>query len=79
MTANKYIAVFGLSAFSGIGIVEIEYGIDDVCVNDYFTEESVVRRRNKIKYNKDGEAYIQKYGQKYYLSEFLKTDGGGFS
>lgn len=68
---EKYKAVYNDSAFTGIGIIDIEYGVDDVCINEYFSSTERRKARNKIYYNKEGRAYIIKYGTKYYLDEFM--------
>lgn len=69
---KKYIAVYNETAFSGIGIIDIEYGVDTICVNEYFGGKEVKRTRNKIYDDKDGRSYIKKYGRRYYMDEFMK-------
>lgn len=72
---NKYIAMYSISAFSGIGIVEIKHDIEDYAVVDYITPNCVKRSCNKIYTNSNnGRSYIKKYGQRYYIDEFLRTD-----
>lgn len=68
---EKYKAVYNDSAFTGIGIIDIEYGIEDICVNEYFSSTERRRAKNKIYTDKDGRNYIKKYGTKYYLDEFM--------
>ena len=68
---KRYKAVYNDSAFTGIGIIDIEYGIEDVCVNEYFSPTEKRKARNKIYHDKEGKAYIKKYGCKYYLDEFI--------
>lgn len=73
MNENKYIAVLNLSAFSGIGIIEIENGIDDYCICESFDPNGKRKSRNKIYTDmKLGRNYIRKNGNRYYIDEFMK-------
>lgn len=72
--SNRYIAVFNNTAFSGIGIIDIKFGIDDYCIVEVFDPNGVKRSKNKIYMDCMGRNYIKKNGNKYYLDEFLKTN-----
>lgn len=70
---NDFIATYNESAFSGIGIYDFEYGIEDYAIVSYFHNDTIERKRkNKINYDNEGNAYIMKNRQKYYLNEFMK-------
>lgn len=71
---SKYKAVYSFTAFSGLGIVDIIHDIDDYAVVDYITPNGCKRTRNKIYINADGRSFIKKYGQRYYIDEFIRTD-----
>jgi len=73
-------ATYSLTAFGGIGIIDIENDIDDFCVTAFYSadEKGYInierKRKNKIFYNASGDAYINKNGQRYYINEFMRTD-----
>lgn len=54
----------------GLAVLDIEYGIDDVAVIQYYTEKP---KRAKIKYDKDDRAYITFARQRYYLDECMRV------
>ncbi len=69
---NRYIAVYNLTAFHGIGILEIEEGIESYCVCEYFGGVEVKTTKNKIYTDRNSRNYIKKYNKRYYLDEFIK-------
>lgn len=72
---GKVIAMCSTGGNTGIGIIAIEYGIEDKAVTTYFNGTTWERvRKNIIKYDNDGNTYINKHGQKFLISDFLKTD-----
>lgn len=73
---KNYIATYSINAFNGIGIgiVEIEHGIEDYAIVDYIVNNKAKRSRNKIYISGSGRSYIRKYGQRYYIDEFIRTD-----
>lgn len=73
MDGDKYIAVLNLSAFNGIGIIDIEYGIEDYCICESFSPNEKKKSKNKIYIDiKSDRKYIRKNGSRYYLDEFMK-------
>lgn len=73
MVEKKYIAVLNLSAFNGIGIIDIEYGAEDYCICESFSPNEKKQTKNKIYTDvKSDRKYIRKNGTRYYLDEFMK-------
>ena len=74
-----------INNFGGIAVMEIENGIEDyVYVTDNFGNGYTNLTKNKIHYNKKGEPYFVRYGNRYYLHEFAayysdKIYGGKFT
>ena len=63
-----------LNNCGGLAIMEIEYDIDDyVYVCDHYGDGYTNLTKNKIKYDKNGEAYFIRKGQKWFLSEFMRV------
>ena len=69
---KKYIAVYNTSVFSGVGIIDIEHGIDDYCICEFFGTEETYKTKNKIYTDSKGRSYIRKLNKRYYLDEFMK-------
>lgn len=69
----EYIAVYYETAYSGIGIIDIEYGVKDYCIVEYFGGNTKRRTKNEIFMDLSGRSYIRKYNKKYYLDEFMRT------
>ena len=69
---KKYIAVYNITAFHGIGILDIVHEIDDYCLCEYFGTDDIKTTKNKIYTDKNGRNYIKKYNTRYYLDEFMK-------
>lgn len=58
---------------AGFTIHKIEYGVNDKAVTSYFFGEKRTKKtKNTIFYNMNGDAYIIKYGIRYYLNNFVK-------
>jgi hypothetical protein len=74
VTPKKYKAYLSITPNFGLGIIDIEYGIDDYCINELIVGQKVTKGKNKIYYDTDGRAYIKKYNVKYFIDEFLRTD-----
>ena len=74
VTPKKYKAYLSVTSNFGLGIIDIEYGIDDYCINELIVGKEVKKGRNKIYYDTDGRAYIKRYNVKYFIDEFLRTD-----
>lgn len=70
---EKYIAVYPLGTSVGVGIIEIEHGVDDYAVTEFYGSGKRYVRKNKIQVTAKGEQYIMKYGRKYYIKDFIKT------
>lgn len=71
---STFTAVYNDTAFSGIGIIRIERGIDDKVICQKFAgDKRGLITQNAIVYEISGRAYIKKYGKKYYLDEFIKV------
>ena len=70
---GKYIAVLSESAFSGLGIVDIQYGVEDYCIVEYFSPNGVRRTKNKIYMDSQGNSFIKKFNKRYYLNQFLRV------
>ena len=71
---DKYKAYLSITSNFGLGIIDIEYGIDDYSINELIVGPKVVKGRNKIYYSDDGRAYIKRYNVKYYIDTFLRSD-----
>lgn len=71
-----YSAVYNITAFSGLGIVKIDYDIDDYVYIDYFTDNGKKGKitRHKVYNDKNDRLYIRKFNQKYYLDEFMRVE-----
>ena len=72
---KKVIATCQLTNFGGIAIFEVIYGIEDKIKFAYHNGEKFGRIATaKIRYNKEGDPYFISGKQKYYLSEFIKSE-----
>lgn len=71
---TKPIGVYADSAFSGIVILAVEYGIDDIVITaaEYDGRRTGIRR-HKIYQTPSGRCYIRKYNRRYYLENFLNV------
>ena len=74
---DDYIAYFNNLIYAGCVI----YNIDDykvVCATYYMNKygNMIINKitRNKVYYDNDGDSYIKKCNNKYYLSNFIKTN-----
>ena len=75
MKDKKVIATMGLSNTGGIAILDFIYDIEDKVKFAYHNGEKFGRVATaKIRYNKEGDAYFISGKQKYYLSEFIKSE-----
>lgn len=73
--AKKAVAFKADSAFGGIAIYDIEYGIDDYVIWRYEHGESKPNklRKSKIYYTvSSGRAYFKVNGRREYLDEFMR-------
>lgn len=64
------------SAFTGIGIYCIEYGIDAVVLVSEVSggEMAYAPRPCIIRYNRRGDSYFMHRGKREYLSEYMRAD-----
>lgn len=69
---QKSIAYKSESAFSGIFIFGVEYGIDDYILAAYtYGEKTLPTRKSKIRHDKQGNAYFIFRGTRQYIQEFI--------
>lgn len=69
---QKPIAYKSESAFSGIYIFGIEYGIDDYIMAAYTYSGKVLPiRKSKVRHDKHGDAYFIFRGTKQYIQDFI--------
>lgn len=68
----KAIAVKSISAFGGIEILDIEYGVNDAVIwrTNYGTPGKT--RRSRIYYTKNGRPYFKMNGHREYLDEYMR-------
>lgn len=72
---KKIIAVYPLNNFGGIAILNIIYGINDKIKFSYHDGEKFGRVCTSIIRNdEEGEPYFISGKQKYFLSEFIKSE-----
>lgn len=70
---NNFIAVCTMSNFGGLGIISIEYGIEDKITTAFdFGNGMENISTAKIRYNAQGEDYFIKFGKRYYLRDFMR-------
>ena len=71
---NKFLAVCTMSNFGGLGIISIEYGIEDT-VTTAFDFGSGMKNIStaKIRYNVKGEDYFIKFGRRHYIRDFMRV------
>lgn len=69
------IATKHITNCSGMGIVDIEYGIDDIVKFIYFSTDGQVGRirRAKIRETTAGRSYFISHGVRQYLDEFMRV------
>lgn len=72
---EKIIAVYTICSVLSIGIISINYGIDDTITSVFISDSGYkAKRTTKVYTDVNGNAYIIRYKTKYYLHEFMKTD-----
>lgn len=70
----KPLAVYPMCNLGGMAIMEIEDGCGTyVYVTDNYGDGYKNLTKNKVYYNRKGEAYFIRYGKRYYLDNFLKV------
>ena len=71
---NNYtpIGVCTLSNFGGVTIYNIEYGIEDYVIYQWFNEE--ILYKSKLKVNKEGESVFRIGNVWYNLNEFMRVN-----
>lgn len=69
--AREIIASMGISNSYGIGILGIEYGIDDRILSRFYGGKDEKPVWSKIRYNQDGRPYFNRYNVNYYLEDFI--------
>lgn len=72
MKQNSMQVIAALSVCNGLSlnVYGIEYGIDDRVITGYTGEPP---RKNKIYYTMSGKPYFRKYGQRFYLDDFMRV------
>ena len=69
---QKPIAYKSESAFSGIFIFGVEYGIDDYIIAAYaYNGNTLPIRKSKVRHDKQGNAYFIFRGTKQYIQDFI--------
>ncbi len=75
MENKKFIATFADSAFSGVGILSIENGAEDIVIAcNEINGKRGRATKSKIRYDAHGTAYFIKNNRRYILSDFLKVE-----
>ena len=71
---NNYepLGICTLSNFGGITIYNIEYGINDYIIYQWFNEE--ILYKSKLKVNKEGESVFRIGNIWYNLNEFMRVN-----
>ena len=71
---NNYepMGVCTLSNFGGVTIYNIEYGIEDYVIYQWFNEE--ILYKSKLKVNKEGESVFRIGNVWYNLNEFMRVN-----
>ncbi len=68
------IAVYNLTAFNSIEILNISYGIDDKVIFRYNNEGEKTRKHwAKIRYTENGQPYFRSYNLKLMLNDFIRV------
>jgi hypothetical protein len=71
---NDVKAVYNLTAFNAIEILEIDYGINDSIVFRYNNEgERTRKHRSRIRQAADGRSYFNSYSFKIPLDECVRV------
>lgn len=71
----EIIAVYTICSVLSIGIISVNYGIDDTITSVFISDSGYkAKRTTKLYYDINGNAYIIRYKTKYYLNDFIKTD-----
>ena len=74
MRKYPYIAILSESAFHGLGIIDIEHGIEDKVIFQPFSDDKVLRKRSAvIRYSASGQPYFIHAKTRYYLSDFMRV------
>lgn len=69
---QKPIAYKSESAFSGIFIFGVQYGIDDYIIAAYtYNGETLPTRKSKVRHDKQGNAYFIFRGTRQYIQDFI--------
>jgi len=69
---NKFIAVYPMSNFGGLGIIDAVPGISVKTAFDFGDGKKNVSV-SKIRFNSKGEGYFIKLGKRYYFKNFIKV------
>ena len=71
---NNYepMGICTLSNFGGVTIYNIEYGIEDYVIYQWFNEE--ILYKSKLKVNKEGESVFRIGNVWYNLNEFMRVN-----
>lgn len=70
----KFLATYADSAFTGIGILEIAYDVNDRVKVVAFHGDTYSRPTwHKLKENSKGDLYFVKYRRRYYLKDMMRS------
>ena len=71
---NNFIAVCPMSNFGGLGIISINYGINDTITTAFdFGNGMKNISTAKIRTNAKSEDYFIKFGRRYYIRDFMRV------
>lgn len=77
MRKYNYISTLALTNTSGIGIIEIDHLMDTYVKYQLFNGNNVSRIGTvKVRYDKDGKPYVMIHRNRYYMSQFIRTNVG---
>lgn len=69
---KKAIAIQTLNNFDGIAIFGVKYGADDYIISAFWNGNKYDKAyKSKIYYDDNGD-YFKRYGNKYYLKDFMR-------
>lgn len=72
---EKIIGTYGFTNDSGIAVVGVEHGVDDVVLYRYVNGEQRSRLcRSRVRNSASGRAYFQTRSGRIHLDEVIRTD-----
>lgn len=71
---NNIKAVCAFTAWAACVLFDIEYGTNDKAICAWMNGDDIGHvTRNTIQHTGNGDAYITKYGHRFYLNEFIRV------